>query len=154
MEAPEDDGFSDDELDAMTSPQKSFANPFEPVAKTSAKIQAPSTTRTIPSKAGTMAPPAPKDDFGKPVSPNANRKGSVSMPAKPQYQGKFIGQRFQSNAKVGYANTAFEKPKGSGEYGYARVPTQQKQEVVWDGQNWISPSAFDTKAKLGQLKKK
>lgn len=154
MEAPGDDEFSDDELDAMTSPQKSFANPFEPHAKTVAKVQPPATKPTMTTKPGSMAPPAPKDDFGQAVNPNAVRKGSSSIPAKPQYQGKFVGQRFQSNAKVGYANTKYEKQPGSGEYGYGRVPTQQKQEVVWDGENWITPSAFNVKAKLGQLKKK
>lgn len=171
-EAPEDE-MSDDELDALTSPQKSFANPFDTGTRTVARVNQPVAKLSANTKPQ-MSPPAPKNDFGQPVSPNQARsitkqtlarkpgesqssaKAAPNEPSKPLvkpgYPGKFIGQAFTSNGKTEPYRSMWKDRAGDMRFGRSGE-RETKVSVVWDGSSWIEPAEFDMKSKSGQLKK-
>lgn len=155
LEGPEDE-MGDDELDALTSPQKSFANPFDPPAKTTAKVNTPDTKMKIGANKPAMAPPAPKNMFGEPVNPNDFRSGGTGVAkgrglAKPPYKGSFVGQVWDTNAGVSNKRVSWKDLEGN--WRGKNIQQQQKTQMVWDGTDWVTPDVFLMKAKQGKLKK-
>lgn len=143
----------DDELDAKTDPRRSFANPFDPAPKATVKSPVVGNKPGMTTKPQMAPPSKPKDDFGNPLThTQAKVGGKETGISKPPYKGDFVGQVWRTAGKTQNKRAAWQD-KASGEWRGRNVQSQGTDEVVWDGTDWVTPSAFQMKAKSGGLKK-
>ena len=142
IDEAEGDDLDDDDLDALTRPNRSFANPFDERPKATPKADAGvgSLTRTIKQKGGMMTPPDPpriSSISGEPIVHKDKYKPAV----KPSYPGSFIGQTVKTNAEVGTAKQRWQNKK-TGEWGGRTIPSQKYIEMTWNGEDWVTAAEW------------
>ena len=146
----ESDEPEDDEM--MSSPHRSFSNPFD--AKPAGKVAGP-TTSTPMSVATSKKPDqkysAPsgvrKNDFDA-SSPTAPKKTAPSMkPNMPQYPGSFVGQQWNPGGTYGSKVSQFKvNPTGPADDGWRRKSNTVLNKgtgVAWNGKEWVPQAEFD-----------
>lgn len=143
--------YDDEELDQMTSPTR--ANPFDPSPRVDIKKIDPQKMQ------GAGIAQKPQHPVSKP-KPTAG--GFKNVPNKPTYKGSFVGQTVDmggqyKNRSVGWT----EKPgrmgqrvsggvrspdpmsTGPGKKRFGHVVTKTKNQVVWDGNDWVNPDEWE-----------